>query len=232
MTESSALVTGGSRGIGRATALRLAEAGYRVAICARDEETLTKTLDELPPVPGGHLKFACDLSQPGAGEKLVSHVAQQFGRLDVVVNNAGSGPLGAIDEVDADEFDRCLALNISSVLHVTRCAWPIMKRQGNGVFVNISSLASVDPFPGFHVYGATKAWVNLFTKGAAAEGRPIGIRAFALALGTVDTDLLRGLFPDYPAEQCLSPSAVADYILTLTEPSAMHASGSTIFFYR
>jgi NAD(P)-dependent dehydrogenase (short-subunit alcohol dehydrogenase family) len=103
-----------------------------------------------------------------------------------------------------------------------------MRAQGGGTIINLSSLASFDPFPGLSVYGACKAWVNLFTRGIANEGRPHNIRAFSVALGAVETRLLRGLFQDYPADKTLTPEEVADLVFTLTSPTFRHSSGQTL----
>jgi 3-oxoacyl-[acyl-carrier protein] reductase len=104
-----------------------------------------------------------------------------------------------------------------------------MKSQGGGVLVNVSSMASVDPFRGFSIYGASKAWVNLFTQAIAEEGRPLGIRAFAVAPGAVETQMLRANFPDIPRDRTLEPADVAAVILSLCDERMRHCSGQTIF---
>jgi len=96
------------------------------------------------------------------------------------------------------------------------------------VIVNISSAASVDPFPGLVAYGGTKAWVNIWSKGLADEGRPLGIRVFAVAPGAVETKMLREAFPDFPADQTLDPMDVADMVFQLSLPECRYASGQTI----
>ena len=78
-----------------------------------------------------------------------------------------------VDQLAREEFDKALGVNVAAVFHTTQAVWPLMRQQGSGVLINISSLASVDPFTGFSVYGACKAWVNLFTKAIADEGRPL-----------------------------------------------------------
>ena len=104
-----------------------------------------------------------------------------------------------------------------------------MRQQRSGVIVNISSVASVDPFPGFSIYGACKAWVNLFTKALAAEGKPLGIRAYAIAPGAVETSMLRSAFPDFPADHTLRPDDIAAAIEAVCDDRLAHSSGQTIF---
>lgn len=224
------LVTGGSRGVGRATSVALARAGYSVVACGRDEQALAKTSAELEAAGGDFATVLADVGRREEVERLVRFAVDRFGRIDVLVNNAGAAPRAPIDQISPAEFDAAVAVNIGAVFHATRCAWPVMRAHGGGTIVNISSLASVDPFPGFQVYGATKAWVNLFTKAVADEGRAVGIRAFALALGAVETQMLRGLFPEFPADQALEASDVADLVVQLTSNALRYASGTTIAF--
>ena len=127
------------------------------------------------------------------------------------------------------DYERAVAVNVSAVFHATQAVWPIMQKQGGGTIVNVSSLASDDPFPGFAVYGACKAWVNLFTKATAAEGRPHNIRVYAVAPGAVETGMLRERFPDFPAEQSLAPEDVAGTIELLCDERGVHAAGSTLW---
>lgn len=223
------VVTGGSAGIGLAAAREFGRRGHRVVICGRSAETLAEASKHLAAVAPGFLALQLDVAEPNAPARLVDAAVKHFGRLDVLVNNAGAAPMGPLDQLAEADFEEAVAVNVAAIFRTTRAAWPVMKRQGGGVLVNISSLASVDPFPGFSVYGACKAWVNLFTRAAADEGRPHGIRVFSLALGAVETRLLRGLFADFPAEQALSPEEVARLVAALCDEPMRHASGQTLF---
>jgi len=118
------------------------------------------------------------------------------------------------------------------VFFCTRSVWPVMRAGGGGTVVNLSSLASIDPFPGFAVYGGTKAWVNTFTKAAADEGRPHGIRVLAVAPGAVETRMLRHHFPDFPATETLAPDDVARLVEACCGPALAHSSGQTLFIRR
>ncbi|MBX9652135.1 SDR family oxidoreductase [bacterium] len=230
MSRPVAIITGGTRGIGRAATLKFASAGYAVVTCGRNDEERESLSAELASIGAVFQIHAIDLRRKESVDNLITSAVAQFGTVNLLINNAGVAPLASVDKISCDDFDDCLATNISAVFHATKGVWPIMQKQGGGTIINVSSYSSVDPFPGFQVYGASKAWVNLFTKATADEGRPHGIRTFAVALGTVETPLLRGLFPDFPVEQTLHPDDVAELFIALMQPACIHASGNTIFF--
>lgn len=232
-TESPVcVVTGGNAGIGLAVARLAARTGYRLALCGRDAETLSAIHDELETIAPDILAMQLDFVDPDAARHLVASTLERFGRLDLLVNNAGSVPRAPVEQLADAAVRAALAVNCEAVFLATKAAWPTFQAQRDGVVVNISSLASVDPFAGFSVYGACKAWVNLFTKAIADEGRPHGIRAYSLALGAVETRLLREVVPDFPADQALTPEAVAELVLSLTGETLRHASGQTLFVRR
>jgi NAD(P)-dependent dehydrogenase (short-subunit alcohol dehydrogenase family) len=222
------MVTGGTRGIGQASAIAFAELGYAVVTCGRDREGLAQTESMLSVSGTPHLTMEADVASSADIARVIDLAAQRFGRLDVLVNNAGFAPLGPVDEITDDDFEQTFRVNCAAIFHATRAVWPMMKLQASGTIINISSLASFDPFLGFQVYGASKAWVNTFTKSIADEGRPLGIQAFALALGAVETQMLRTAFPDFQGPGILRPEEVARIITALVEPAWIHASGSTI----
>jgi NAD(P)-dependent dehydrogenase (short-subunit alcohol dehydrogenase family) len=121
-----------------------------------------------------------------------------------------------------------VAVNIHSVFFGCRAAWPLLRRS-RGTIINVSSMAAVDPFPGFAAYGASKAWVNTFTRGLADEGRAHGIKVFAVGPGAVETGLLRQRFPDFPAERTLQPDDVAGMVEWLLDERCQYATGQTIY---
>lgn len=218
------VVTGASRGIGAAIARRAAVAGYRLVLAARDEQRLGAVAADC--ATKVHC-MAADLAAPGAGTALIDAALAACGRIDVLVNNAGIAPMQAVSAATPELLDAVYALNMRLLHETTWRAWPSLARH-HGVILNISSLAASDPFPGFQLYGASKAWVNLYTRAIAAEGSASGIRAYALGLGAVSTELLYGLFPDFPPEQTLSTEAVAEFALRLLDPALAPASGETI----
>ncbi len=229
MEESVVVVTGGGRGIGRAIGRRFAAAGGQVVAAARSPHELEETR-QLIESGGGR----CHVEQTDVGaldeiDALIENTRQRFGRIDVLVNNAGVAPLSSIEDLDEPLFETILRVNVYAVYRGCHAVWPIMKQQGGGAIVNISSMASVDPFPGFAAYGAAKAWVSAWTRGLAEEGRPLGIRVYAVAPGAVETRMLRDPFPNFPKDQALQPSDVADVVFALAQPACRYVSGQTVF---
>jgi len=223
------VITGGSRGIGLATALRFARGGASVVIAARDPTALQTAVEQIRRTGAACEAVPVDVAMRAGVEEVIDVARARFGRVDVLVNNVGFAPLAPVERTSDDDFEHCVGVNIAAVFYATRAVWPLMRAQGGGVIVNVSSMASVDPFAGFAVYGACKAWVNLFTKAVAEEGRPLGIRVFAVAPGAVETALLRRHFPYFPAEQTLDPGEVAAVIEDVCAERTAHRVGETIF---
>lgn len=231
MKEKCVIVTGAGRGIGRAVCERFAALGARVAALSRSEGPLRETESLVTAAGAKCVAEVCDVSDQKQVSAAIDRVVGAFGSIDMVVNNVGSATLTPIEDLSPDLFDDLLRANVRSAYLVTRAAWSGLKKSA-GVVVNLSSLASEDPFPGFAAYGAAKAWINLWTKALAEEGRPHGVRVFAVAPGAVETDMLRGAFPDFPPEKTLAPADVAATIAMLADEQARYASGSTIFVRR
>ncbi len=229
MAARTCIVTGASRGIGLATALRFARQGCNIVAAARNAADLAEAEEKIAATDVGCRAVPADVSRREGVQQLVTAAIEQFGRVDVLVNNAGCAPLQPIDEMPDEAFDEVAALNMGAIFHATRAVWSIMKQQGGGVIVNVSSVASVDPFPGFALYGASKAWVNLFTQATAAEGKPLGIRVYAIAPGAVETRMMRALMPDLPDKHVLEPDTVAAVIESVVDPAWAPTTGQTIF---
>ncbi len=229
MSRRVCIVTGASRGIGRATAAAFAREGCDLVLAARSREALEQTAAQVREAGADCAILAADVATRTGCEQLVQAALDRFGRLDVLVNNAGVAPMAPIETFTDEDFDAAVRVNVAAVFYTTRAAWPALLRQGGGVIVNVSSVASVDPFTGFAVYGGCKAWVNTFTRAVAEEGRAHNVRVFAVAPGAVDTQMLRQHFPDFPAAQCLRPEDVAATIVAVARDDFAHATGQTIF---
>ena len=232
MNDTVVIVTGGGRGIGRAVCRRFARAGAQVIALARTKDDLIETARLIEQEGGRCRGESVDICEGDDLDAAIHNTRERFGRIDVLVNNAGVAPHCSIDELDPSLFEMTMAVNVDAVYRGCRAVWPVMRTQQDGVIVNISSVASVDPFPGFALYGAAKAWVNGWSRGLADEGKPHGIRVFAVAPGAVETRLLRDVFPQFPADQALDPADVADVVFTMAQPECRYTSGQTIFVKR
>lgn len=222
------VLTGGTSGIGLETAKRFAREGYRIATCGRDKGRLEKARQAISLAGNGSevLAIELDLARPRDGTKLVDRAIEVFSRIDVLVLCAAAAPLKPLEGMSSHEFETALDINVRATFYLTQAVWKILLRQpGGGTIVNVSSLSAVDPFPGFSVYGASKAWGDLFCTALAVEGKPHGIRVFSIRPGAVETPMLRSLFPDFPAAQALAPQSVADLIWAVCQEPFRDSSG-------
>ena len=228
MPEPVAVITGAGRGIGRATAVELAGAGYRVVLAGRDRESLEETLHA---IGGRGLAMPTDVTRPAEVGRLIAAALDAFGRVDVLVNNAGLAPVRSVKEMTPEEWRAVIDTNLSAAFYATRAAWPAFERQGRGVVVNISSAAARDPFAGFAAYGAAKAGLTLFGLAAAREGAPVGIRVHTIAPGAVETGMFRQIrtADEWPADKTLDPADVARVVLQCVRGDLRHASGEVIY---
>ena len=181
-----ALVTGASRGIGRACARTLAQRGARLVISARDRERLAELAEELP---GGAEVVAIDLAVPGAAQRLLEQAHDAMGRVDVLVNNAGLAMLGATGELTDAALAELFQVNQVSSLVLAGRAAAVMAASGGGSIVNISSSAGRVGVPLMAPYAATKGAVDAWTRSLAAEWGPRGVRVNAVAPGVIQTDM-------------------------------------------
>lgn len=232
MSGTVVVVTGAGRGIGRAVCERFARDGAVVVAAARTASELEETRRLVSSAGGQCLCVPTDVANEDEVDALIRTSVDRLGRVDVLVNCAGMAPVAPMESLDSRLFHAVMAVNVTAVYLATRAVWPIMSRWNSGVIVNISSVASIDPFPGFAAYGAAKTWVNAWTKATADEGRALGIRVFAIAPGAVETRMLRDSFPNFPAEQCLQPRDVAEMVRLVTDPACQYSSGQTILVRR
>jgi 3-oxoacyl-[acyl-carrier protein] reductase len=211
-----ALVTGGSRGIGRAIARALLERGAAVAILGTSQDALDAAAGELPrEAPGGGelLPIRADVRDGRAVHAAVEAVAARFGGLDILVNNAGVGVFQPVAELSADDWDRVIGTNLTGVFHCCRAALPHLTARGGGWIINISSLASKNPFTGGSAYCASKAALNAFSEVLMQEVRHDGIRVAHVLPGSVQTGF-SGL-PNAKSGWALQPEDVAEVVLDL-----------------
>jgi 3-oxoacyl-[acyl-carrier protein] reductase len=188
LANKVALVTGGSRGIGRAIAMMLAELGAGVAICGRDKGKLRETADALRGLTEKVLWQAADVTSTDDVGKLVSATETKLGPIGILVNNAGIGLFGAAHEKSEEEWDRVLSTNLKSVFLVSRAVVVSMIRQGGGDIINISSLAGRNTFAGGGLYCASKWGVQGLSGCMAEDLRDHGIRVSVICPGSVATE--------------------------------------------
>lgn len=207
--------------------MQLSQLGYHVVLVGRTEETLEQTSQLLE---GAFSIQVADITDAQACRDLVAHVSGKLGRIDVLANVAGFAPSLEIGMVTPELWKQTIDTNLSSVVNLTAACWPVFEQQQSGFVGNVSSMASIDPFPGFSIYAAAKAGVNLFTLMTGREGEKIGVRAMAVAPGAVETGMLRSLFDEsvIPADATLSPDDVAKVIVDCLQNKRNFTPGQTI----
>ena len=181
--ERAALVTGGSSGIGRAIARMLRDEGYALTLVSRRAEKVQAAADGL-----GAVAVAADVGNADECARLVAEHRERLGRLDVLVNSAGIGIAGTVDQLPAKHFDLQVGVNLRGLFLVTQAALPLL-RESQGLIVNLASIAGTLPTPGLATYGATKAAVISLTKSLNEELDTDGVRAIAICPGFVDTPM-------------------------------------------
>ncbi|MBB5466801.1 NADP-dependent 3-hydroxy acid dehydrogenase YdfG [Paraburkholderia sp. CI2] len=186
------VITGASSGIGEATARRLAKNGARVVLAARRVERLTSLAQEIRTAGGTAEAFAADVTSRADVEALTRFAIERFGRLDVLINNAGLMSIAPLSDVKVDEWDRMIDINIKGVLYGIAAALPVFQKQGSGHFINVASIAGHKVFaPGGTVYSGTKFAVRAISEGLRQE---VGgsIRTTTISPGAIETELKLG----------------------------------------
>lgn len=231
-----ALVTGGSKGIGRAIALAFAEHGADVAIAARGEEALERTAKELAERGNRALAVQADVGNAVDLERLAERVQSELGGVDVLVNNAATGDAGGrLSRLTRDQFDRVLGINLWAPIRLCQLCRPSMQERGGGTIVNITSNEGIRPAAGMGIYSPSKAALISLTQMVAKEWARDGIRAVCIAPGLVRTELAAGLVKTVeeqgvrinPLRRIGEPEDIAGLALWLASPSGRFATGAT-----
>jgi NAD(P)-dependent dehydrogenase (short-subunit alcohol dehydrogenase family) len=218
-----ALVTGASSGLGRATAIALARAGADVAIVARSEEELDSVRGEITKIGRRALALPVDLASVDDTTEAVRQSVEELGRVDVLVNAAGTDTPGTVEALDIEGWDRTLAVNLRAPFLLSKAAFPHMREAGGGTIINISSVAGKKGWANASAYCASKFGLTGFTEALADEGKEHGIRAIVLYPGAMATNW--GAFSpeerqgselnEAPPTRVLQPERVADLIVWL-----------------
>ena len=210
----TALVTGATHGIGRATAFALGRAGYRVGVCARTAGKVESLVGELGAAGIEAAGRAADVAEPGQVTAAVEHVAKALGEIGVLVNNAGVLIARPIEDLTLEDWDATMATNLRGLFLMTRAVLPPMRARGRGDIVNVASLAARNGFAGGSAYVASKHAVLGFGRSLMLELRKEGIRVITVCPGSVDTGMLRdqAMLASNP-DRILKPEDVADTIV-------------------
>lgn len=227
-----ALITGASRGVGRATALRFAQAGAAVALAARDAVALDQAAAEIRMAGGVALACPCDVADEASVIALFRRVAATLGPVDILVNSAGAVAQARFEDLDAATWDHVLGVNLRGVFLCCREAFREMIPRGGGVIVNLSSLSGVkgvEKFPGLSAYNVSKYGVAGLSEILAVEGKSHHIRVVAVSPGAVDTEMLRAAAPHLKPD--MTPDELARILLFLVGSDARPLSGSNIEIY-
>ena len=230
------MITGAGNGIGAAAARAFAQAGAQVALLDRDSAAVTRTAEEIGLSGGEALPFTADVTDSFAVEGLLDRVAEEWGRLDVVVNNAGIVRDATLEDVTDEDWDATLDVNLKGAMIVTRAAVPHMLRRGHGRILSASSLVARTGNYGQTAYAASKAGLIGMTRVWARELGPKGITANVVAPGFIDTDMVKSVPPKVveqikarlPAGRLGRPEEVANVYLFLASDLASFINGAVV----
>jgi len=211
----TAIITGGTKGIGRAIAEALAREGMNVCISARNADEIEQAAGEIGDVGEGMVTgAACDVRDEEEVKALFAHTVAEFGGVDVLVNNAGIGIFKSVEETTPEDFRAVLETNLYGVFYCCREAIPLMKQRGDGYILNISSLAGANPHPRMAAYNASKFALNGFSEALMQEVRRDGIKVSYIMPGSVNT-YFGGDEPDESKAWQLQPADIARVVLNL-----------------
>ncbi len=216
LKDQVAIITGGSSGIGFAIAQMALSEGMRVTISARNKTKLSRALTELKKEAPGEdrlIAVPADVSVAAQVEAMLRETIDQWGRVDLLVNNAGIGQWGSIEEIGEEDWDRVHSINLKGTFLCTKAVLPVMKRQRSGYIVNIASLAGKEGMGGAAAYSASKFGVIGFTESLLAEAVDHQVRATAICPGFVATPMVAGA--SVPPEEMIPPADIGKIVIGL-----------------
>ncbi len=231
------LVTGASRGIGRAIALRLAQAGAKVVVCSRKPDGVQSVADEIQAAGGQALAVQAHVGKAEDVAALVTRTLALWGRIDIVVNNAGTNPhFGPLLTADEGQFDKIMDTNVKGAFRLCKAIVPYMEQQGGGKIINIASIAGLRPSPAMGVYCVSKAALLMLTQVLAMELGRANIQVNAIAPGVIKTRLSEALWQTpqiaepilgrMPLGRFGEPEDIAGLALYLASPASDYITGA------
>ncbi|XP_028790159.1 tropinone reductase homolog At5g06060-like [Neltuma alba] len=242
LTGMTALVTGGTKGIGYAIAEELAEFGAIVHICSRNQEDIDKCVKEWENRGFSVSGSVCDVQFRDQRENLMQTVASVFhGKLNILINNAGTNILTDATDCPAEVLSTIMDTNFESAYHLSQLAHPLLKASGYGTIVNISSIAGYKAFPQHVVYAASKGAINQITRNLAFEWAKDNIRVNAVAPGTImtplletvtkenDAKILNSILSQLPMSRMGEPKEISALVAFLCLPAASYITGQIVY---
>ena len=231
-----AIVTGASKGIGRSIALALGQQGARVVISSRKQEAVETVAAEFREEGIGAVGVAAHMGDPEQVRRLIEQTQQQYGGVDIIVNNAATNPVfGPVVDTDSDVFAKIMQVNVNGPLELTKLAYPIMKERGGGSVINISSIEGITPGQGLGLYSVSKSALIALTKVLAREWGKDHIRANVICPGLVDTKfsqaltsnerILNQVLAHQALPQVAQPEDIAGLALFLASEAASFCTG-------
>ncbi len=242
LRDKAALLTGAASGIGRATAFAFADEGAMLALADLNGEALRELEEELRARGANVLSLAGDVSLASYNRKLVEDTVAQFGRIDVLFNNAGIDLQARVEDTSEADWDRIMAVNVRAMFLLCKYVVPRMIRSGGGAIINIASATALVPVSGRPAYNASKGAVVAFTKSLALDLASSKIRVNCICPGAVNTPLLRGAIesaPDpqaalkamlerYPLARLAEPEEIAHVVVFLASAQSSYVTGATL----
>lgn len=231
LNRTTVLVTGASRGLGRALAIALAARGAEVVLVARDERALRDAVESIRASGGRAHAIAADVGSADAAARIAGAAAAMAGPLDVVIHNAstlGPVPLALLADTRDDEIERAVEVNFLGAFRLTRAVVGSMIQRRRGLVVHVSSDAAVEAYSRWGAYGATKAALDHLSRTWAAELEGTGVRVFAVDPGEMDTDMHADAIPEADRATLARPEDVAARIVRAIERAELAPSGARI----
>ncbi|MHC4368289.1 MAG: SDR family oxidoreductase [Planctomycetota bacterium] len=210
-----AMVTGASRGIGRAISIALGQEAATVVLAARSVEKLRETADKVTEAGGGAHIVVTELTDEESIKGLVKETASEFGRLDILVNNAGITHSASLEETATEDWERCMWVNARAPFILCREALGLLRKSPAGYIINIASVVGVKGYPLQSAYTSSKHALRGMTISLSEELRDSNVRVHLLCPGGVDTDMVSNVRPDIKKEDLIGPNEIAELVLYL-----------------